>query len=137
MEKELLFEKRYGEREFFERFAAEPSEAERRDWSAARPALMEAKPGGSASAEAFMANAEAFSKKYEVSADIFRCGAGAEVWLYFAEETLTGGKKRACLELANAADEAQIIPRTGNMPAWCSFALVLNRDTQKAAARRE
>lgn len=82
-----------------------------------------------AQADAFIAAVRLFSEEYEVSADIMLNGCGVEAWLYFAEDVVSGPRKRGLIALAAMADEAQIIPRTGNMPSWCSFALVLNCDT--------
>lgn len=137
MDGRRVFGKRYGEEELLTRHGEPGGGAPVPFCDIERRVKIKKGAARAAQADAFIAAVRLFSEEYEVSADIMLNGCGVEAWLYFAEDVVSGPRKRGLIALAAMADEAQIIPRTGNMPSWCSFALVLTYMTHRIIVEKE
>lgn len=79
--------------------------------------------------ERFISGAKSFSRRYEVTLEIYNNGGSISAWFYFSSETLEGARKKAFGRLFNLADEACEIPYPKGRDAWYECAIILTYRT--------
>lgn len=83
-------------------------------------------------AKLFIAKARRFSEKHKVTAEICKLETMVSVRLYFTDEIISLGLKKALVELIDIADEVTGIPYPNGRDDWFNSAIVLNIRTHRS-----